>query len=59
MCLSALICITKSDAVSSLFKKLTSTPCSNFRHNSMLSLKVENKKLLQVRKQLYMVNSYL
>lgn len=59
MCLSVLICIPKSDAVSSIFKKLTSTPCSNFRHNSMWSLKVENKMLLQVRKhgqQLFIAN---
>lgn len=59
MCLSVLICIIKSDAVSSVFKKLTSTFCSNFRHYSMLSLKVGNRMVLQVREQLYIAKSYL
>lgn len=59
MCLSVLICVIESDAVSSIFKKLTSTPCSNFRHYSMLSLKVKNRMVLQVRKQLYVASSYL
>lgn len=57
MCLSVLICIIESDAVSSIFKKLTLTPYSNFRHYSMLNLKVKNRMVLQVRKQLYNANS--
>lgn len=60
MCLSVLIIesIIESDAVSSIFKKLTLTPCPTLRHYSMLSLKVENRTVSQVRKQLYIASSY-